>query len=99
MGITDINSLRQKVADEEARRKAAEKDEMETDHPPLSAGPGEENKHDEASTELTATASAADMDVDSGSRAPRDETKETSEQERKEEPTPVQADDEDAVEY
>ena len=37
------------------------------------------------------------MDVDSG--AQREENKETSEHERKEEPAPMQPDDEDAVEY
>ncbi|KAF8622935.1 hypothetical protein AX15_006612 [Amanita polypyramis BW_CC] len=104
-GIAEINDLRQKVADDEVRRKAereAETNEMEADHPPLSAGTGEEenkDKPDAASTEPTATMFAAEMEVDSGSGARREENKETSEQERKEEPTPMQADDEDAVEY
>ncbi|KAK2463029.1 hypothetical protein APHAL10511_004684 [Amanita phalloides] len=103
-GIAEINSLRQRVADEEARRRAereADKDEMDADGPPLSAGPGEEDKdkHDAESTEPTAPASAAEMEVDSGSGAHHEENKEASEQEKKEEPTPMQPDDEDAVEY
>ena len=83
---------------EEARQKAekeAEKDEMETDHPPA---PGED-KSNAASTELTAQTNGAEMDVDPGSAAHREESKERAEQERKEEAAPMQPDDEDAVEY
>ncbi|KAF8623389.1 hypothetical protein AX17_007427 [Amanita inopinata Kibby_2008] len=105
-GITEINAFRQRVADEEARRKVerdAEKDEMETDNPSASTGPvNEENKDktDAAHTESTAPTSAAAMDVDSGSGfgVQREDSKET-EQEKKEEPAPMQPDDEDAVEY
>lgn len=102
-GIAEINDLRQRVADEEARRKterATDKDEMDADHPPASADTGDEDnkdKPDAGSTEPTGPSAVADMDVDSG--AQREENKETSEHERKEEPTPMQPDDEDAVEY
>jgi len=101
-GIAEVDSLRQRVVAEEARQKAekeAEKDEMETDHP---SAPGEEvhrDKSNAASTELTAQTNGAEMDVDPGSAAQREESKERAEQERKEEPTPMQPDDEDAVEY
>jgi len=104
VGIAEINNLRQRVADDETRRKAekeTEKDEMEADHPPAPAETGDEENKDkdkpDASTEPTAPSAATDMEVDSG--AQREENKETSEHERKEEPAPMQPDDEDAVEY
>ncbi|KAF8341006.1 hypothetical protein F5887DRAFT_1104994 [Amanita rubescens] len=107
VGIAEINDLRQRVADDEARRKTeketeTEKDDMEADRPPAPAETGDEenkdkDKPDAATTEPTAPSAAADMEVDSG--AQREENKETSEHERKEEPTPMQPDDEDAVEY
>jgi len=105
VGIAEINDLRQRVADDEARRKTekeTEKDDMEADRPPAPAETGDEenkdkDKPDAGTTEPTAPSAAADMEVDSG--AQREENKETSEHERKEEPTPMQPDDEDAVEY
>jgi len=104
-GIADINNLRQRVAEDEARRKTekeTENDEMEADRPPAPAETGDEenkdkDKPDAGTTEPTAPSAAADMEVDSG--AQREENKEASEHERKEEPTPMQPDDEDAVEY
>lgn len=73
---------------------------MDADHPPALADTGDEDNKDKpnaGSTEPTGPSAAADMDVDSG--AQREENKETSEHERKEEPAPMQPDDEDAVEY
>lgn len=100
-GIAEIDNLRQRVAEEEARRKSEreiDKDEMDAERPPASADTGdEEDKPDAGSTEPTGPSAAADMEVDSG--AQREEHKETSEHERKEEPAPMQPDDEDAVEY
>ncbi|PFH50441.1 hypothetical protein AMATHDRAFT_60981 [Amanita thiersii Skay4041] len=106
-GVTEINSLRQRVADEETKRKAEretekEKDEMETDHPSQqSNAPADEGDKDKASvqaTESSVTATSGDMDVDTVPVVPP-ENKETAEQERKEEPSSMQADDDDAVEY
>ncbi|KAF5374695.1 hypothetical protein D9615_008927 [Tricholomella constricta] len=104
-GIAEINQLRQRVADEEARRKtekSKEPDEMDTDHapaPPPTAP--EETKVAEISTTSTAepdAEGAASMDVDKG--ATSEEQKEpVAEPEKKEEPAPMQADDDDAVEY
>ncbi|KIL62468.1 hypothetical protein M378DRAFT_193196 [Amanita muscaria Koide BX008] len=101
-GIAEVNSLRQRVAEEEAKRKAekeTEKDNMEADHPSFADDEKHDGKTDTGTTEPPAQANGTDMDVDSGSGTQREENKEASEQERKEEPAPMQPDDEDAVEY
>ncbi|KAJ2918322.1 hypothetical protein MD484_g2092, partial [Candolleomyces efflorescens] len=85
-GISEINGLRQKVADEEARQKA-DRDAMDTDAPAPDAstkGTGSSDKAQDAA-----------MDVDDGARA----SSTRPESEKKDEPAPMQADDEEAVEY
>lgn len=96
--ITDISELRHRVAEEESRRKTEreeDKDEMETDTP-VSAIPAEEKSALESSSMPAPLASPADveMDVDDGAA-----TKTSADAEKKGESTPMQADDDDAVEY
>lgn len=105
-GIKEVNELRQRVADEEARRKtekSPEKDEMDTD--PVPAPPV---TFDNATGPDSTTVAAAEptltreveMDVDDNTGGTREEHKEsTSEPEKKDEVAPMQADDDDAVEY
>ncbi|EGN91809.1 hypothetical protein SERLA73DRAFT_66806 [Serpula lacrymans var. lacrymans S7.3] len=90
-GITEISQLRQRVAEEEARRKS-EKDSGKQEEPDKDA------MADDKSTEEKSTIDAA-MEVDDGSDVVSKETKETVEPERKDDIAPTQADDEDAVEY
>lgn len=97
LGIAEIDQLRQRVADEEARRKtekSAEVDDVDMDAapapPPVPETPAGEPPVD----------SAAGMDVDKGTHG--EEQKDPvaiTEPEKKEEPAPMQADDDDAVEY
>ncbi|KAG6852914.1 hypothetical protein C0991_008173 [Blastosporella zonata] len=97
-GVSEINELRQRVADEDARKKTekvadnATDDNMDTDSAParvpsIDAPP--------AVSEETPAESA--MDVDKGADD-QTEPLQVSE-EKKEEPAPLQADDDDAVEY
>lgn len=93
-GISDIHQLRQRVAEEEARRKTEkgpENDEMDTDAAPAPAPPSEDVPGGEAVAEAPA------MDVDNSTGAPVEEH--APEPEKKEEPVSMQADDDDAVEY
>jgi len=96
--ITDIDELRHRVAEEESRRKTEReegKDEMETDTP-VSAVPGEEKSALEPVSTPVPLASPADveMDVDDSAAA-----KGSADAEKKGESTPMQGDDDDAVEY
>ncbi|KAG6811734.1 hypothetical protein H0H92_006086 [Tricholoma furcatifolium] len=97
-GIKDVNQLRQRVADEELRRKsenannAAERDNdneaMDTDAPPASAT--------EVPEDTVPESASMDVDVE---KAEVKEVVAAPEREKKEEPVPLQADDDDAVEY
>lgn len=107
-GIGEINQLRQRVAEEEARRKTekiSDKDEMDTDSAPGPPAASEDASTTEApapaatATEPSSTREA-EMDVDDTTREAREEHKEPApEPEKKDEPAPMQADDDDAVEY
>ncbi|TFK68456.1 hypothetical protein BDN72DRAFT_870936 [Pluteus cervinus] len=96
-GIVEINDLRQRVAEEESRRKsekAPDKDDMDMD----SAAPASTVSEDKAETTPAPLASntstrEADMEVDDGA-APKEPSSE-----KKDEATAMQADDDDAVEY
>ncbi|KAF6746763.1 hypothetical protein DFP72DRAFT_922191 [Ephemerocybe angulata] len=108
-GIAEISQLRQKVADEEARQKRereAKATSMDTDEPHHDSG---ETAKDTGATAATEPPSSApkiqgekdadhEMDVDDGS-PPKPPVPAGGESERKEEPVPMQADDDDAVEY
>ena len=93
----EINDLRQRVAEEESRRKsekAPDKDDMDMD----SAAPASTVSEDKAETTPAPLASnpstrEADMEVDDGA-APKEPSSE-----KKDEATAMQADDDDAVEY
>lgn len=92
-GIEEINQLRQQVADEEVKIKSEKADsqdqpEMETDTQPPSA------------VEEKSAPSPKDtgMDVDDVP-APATKEEEPNSSSKKEEPVPLQADDDDAVEY
>ncbi|KAG5653126.1 hypothetical protein H0H81_002193 [Sphagnurus paluster] len=97
LGIAEIDQLRQRVADEEARRKtekSAEVDDVDMDAAPAPP-PAPETSAGESPVD-----SAAGMDVDKGTHG--EEQKDPvaiTEPEKKEEPAPMQADDDDAVEY
>lgn len=104
-GIKEVNELRQRVADEEARRKtekSPEKDEMDTDPvpaPPVVSDSAATDPNTVAAAEPTPTREV-EMDVDDNAGGTREEHKEsTSESDRKDEVAPMQADDDDAVEY
>lgn len=99
-GIQEIAQLRQKVADEETRQKQ-ERDAMDTDDaPPVEKGgasPAPADKPQEASH-------SADMDVDDStskpsSSKPEPEKSDPEPSDKKDEIEPIQADDDDAVEY
>ncbi|KAF8058542.1 hypothetical protein FPV67DRAFT_508372 [Lyophyllum atratum] len=101
-GIVEINQLRQRVAEEDARRKTEkvpEDVEMDMDPAPAPAAPPPPAPEETPVAEATdAVEPAASMDVDKGTAG--GELKEpTAEPEKKEEPVPMQADDDDAVEY
>ncbi|KAF9558119.1 hypothetical protein CPC08DRAFT_764143 [Agrocybe pediades] len=87
-GLEEINQLRQKVADEDARQKNEKaKDDMDTDAPPQSADDKNGNKD-------------AAMEVDDSSPAKKEESEApASVTVKKEEPVSTPADDDDAVEY
>ncbi|KAF8223074.1 hypothetical protein L208DRAFT_563112 [Tricholoma matsutake] len=90
-GIGEINQLRQRVADEDARRKTdkgSDKDDIDMDASLVSP--------DAAAAEPTRE---VEMDVDDGARNTRDEPKGPVQEEKKEESASMQADDEEAVEY
>ncbi|KAF8805237.1 hypothetical protein BYT27DRAFT_7142640 [Phlegmacium glaucopus] len=101
-GIDEINRTRQRVAEEEAARKSDKilnKDEMETDAPvqsdqaPTSAV-AEDGGRSVVVADGDSTNKVIDMDVDDAAGQNK-----ANESERKEEPTSLQADDDDAVEY
>ncbi|KAF8883294.1 hypothetical protein BD779DRAFT_1540541 [Infundibulicybe gibba] len=102
-GITDIQQLRQRVADEEVRRKAElpppeEKTETETETVPNPEIPPSDDKS--ASNPTEPVADDTQMEVDDVATASREKSKEPpTEHERKEDATPMQPDDDDAVEY
>ncbi|CAA7260373.1 unnamed protein product [Cyclocybe aegerita] len=94
-GIEEINQLRQRVAEEEARKKAGrseKKDEMETDAP---------TREESRSASHPATSikdKGTDMDVDDGPGTAKGDSKGPTE-EKKEEHSGAPADDDDVVEY
>jgi hypothetical protein len=90
-GIEEINQLRQHAVEEEAKIKIEREAEMETDTQP----PAVQEKP--ISPPPAATADAI-MDVDEAP-AKRGEEPETNSSPKKEESVPVQADDDEAVEY
>jgi hypothetical protein len=104
-GIEEVNQLRQRVAEEDDRRKqdkSLEKDAMDTDLPTQG------NKPSSATAELRSPTGESNghkdtaMDVDDGVPKPKDEPKSApapSESEKKDDAAPMQADDDDAVEY
>ncbi|KAF8911681.1 hypothetical protein CPB84DRAFT_1671609, partial [Gymnopilus junonius] len=111
VGIEEINQLRQRVADEEARRKTDKalevKEEQDTemaqdqDEPPPSASAKVEGGTPQQSKDV-------DMDVDEASgqstkdskdKEGRKSSRSVSEADKKEDSTAMQGDDEDAVEY
>jgi hypothetical protein len=95
-GIADINQLRQRVADEEARRKAEKisgKDEMETDSGLGPPPPSEDIATADKAAEPATSTREVEMEVDDDADE-KDERKD----EKKEEPSSMQ-DDDDAVEY
>ncbi|RXW16140.1 hypothetical protein EST38_g9711 [Candolleomyces aberdarensis] len=96
-GIAEINDLRQKVADEEARQKA-DRDAMDTDAPAPEAASPSLTKGAGPSSSSDKLRDAA-MDVDDGARASPPAGSTRPESEKKDEPAPMQADDEEAVEY
>ncbi|KAF8959982.1 hypothetical protein BDZ97DRAFT_1906062 [Flammula alnicola] len=102
-GIDEINLLRQRVAEEEARRKndkSADREEMETDVPAhANEAPPSASAEDSAGA---ANSKDADMEVDDSSTPTKEVPKSSAaagEPEKKEEPAAMQADDDDAVEY
>ncbi|EAU91835.1 hypothetical protein CC1G_04602 [Coprinopsis cinerea okayama7 len=103
-GIEEIKQLRQKVADEEARQKLErDRDAMDTDGPQEdAAAPAEE---DRGKSQLPAMKKeqdrpGTDMEVDDGAPKPSEPAKSNPEPtEKKEDIVPMQADDDDAVEY
>jgi len=101
-GIKEINDLRQRVADEDARRKMeknSEKDEMDTDAIPAPPAKSESETPTHVVAETVSTRDV-EMEVDDSAVTIHEEPKEaTSESEKKEELAPMQADDDDAVEY
>lgn len=92
-GIEEVNQLRQRVAEEDDRRKqdkSLEKDAMDTDLK-LRSPTVESNGHKDTA-----------MDVDDGVPKTKDEPKGApapSESEKKDDAASMQADDDDAVEY
>ncbi|KAH7883445.1 hypothetical protein F5I97DRAFT_1960932 [Phlebopus sp. FC_14] len=90
-GIEEIKQLRQRVAEEDARRK----EEREANK--------EEGGKDKAMAEADSKVEPeAEMEVDEGAKPalePAAPKESSGEPERKDEPVPMQADDEDAVEY
>ncbi|TFK19432.1 hypothetical protein FA15DRAFT_674450 [Coprinopsis marcescibilis] len=91
-GVAEVAQLRQKVVDEEARQKAErESSAMDMDTPieeqPTSQGDS-----------VPSSRPQGDMEVDDGPPKPSESAPNT-EPEKKDESTPMQADDEDAVEY
>jgi hypothetical protein len=104
-GVAEIKSIRERVAEEDARKRA----ERSADREPDSAPPGEESTMGAEPTTTTPTVesrpedSALNADSVTGTVMDVDETpvsaKEKPGSERKEESTPMQPDDEDAVEY
>ena len=97
-GIAEINQLRQRVADEDARRKTekvADRDDMDMDVPPIPSEEAVSDKND-AAAEPTRE---VEMDVDDGARNTREDQKGPVQEEKKEESASMQADDEDGVEY
>lgn len=105
-GIKEVNELRQRVADEEARRKtekSPEKDEMDTDPVPAPLVTSDNATGTDSNTVAAAEPTPTrevEMDVDDNAGGTREEHKEsTSESDKKDEVAPMQADDDDAVEY
>ena len=98
-GIEEIKALRQRVAEEEARKKKDKeitKDEEAEDKDMTVEGDTRPTRP-KTDPEPTAPAPSTEMDVDDG---PAKESKETSgDSERKEDSVPMLADDDDAVEY
>jgi len=94
-GIAEINQLRQRVADEDARRKSEKREDVDMDVPPVPSEEAAADKND-AAAEPTRE---VEMDVDDGARNTREDEKGPVQEEKKEETTLMQADDEDAVEY
>ncbi|KAJ3520446.1 hypothetical protein NMY22_g12754 [Coprinellus aureogranulatus] len=94
-GIREINELRQKVADEEARQKA-EREGMDADTP-IDTAPTESKDAESISTDKPQEpAKDAAMDVDDSGSPPKESEKSES-AEKKDEPAPMQADDDDAL--
>ncbi|RDB20694.1 hypothetical protein Hypma_012198 [Hypsizygus marmoreus] len=111
-GIIEIQQLRQRVAEEDARRKSErgpENDEMETDSALAPAQPPAAAEAPALPTEAppapeSIPAAAGEMEVDERVAAANGEQKEPappplSEPAKKEDSAPIQADDDDAVEY
>jgi hypothetical protein len=105
-GIKEVNELRQRVADEETRRKtekSPEKDDMDTDSVPAPPTASEDVAAADSSTGIAPVPSLSrevEMDVDDTASGTREEHKESaSESDKKDDITPMQADDDDAVEY
>ncbi|KAF8181837.1 hypothetical protein BJ912DRAFT_1023531 [Pholiota molesta] len=94
--IEEITTLRQRVADEDARRKLAmdaERDVMETDGQDRAPSPSRGNGNGESKD--------AEMDVDEAAPAKDEQPKAPGDAEppKKDEPAEIPADDDDAVEY
>ncbi|PPQ80106.1 hypothetical protein CVT25_001474 [Psilocybe cyanescens] len=103
-GIEEIDQLRQRVAEEETRRKAdkiLDKDDMDTDIPSHNDElPPSATAEDSAATGTTKDA-AMEVDDSPGTakEVPKSSGVTSSEPEKKEESSAMQADDDDAVEY
>ncbi|KAF9461825.1 hypothetical protein BDZ94DRAFT_1283332 [Collybia nuda] len=104
VGIKEVNDLRQRVADEDARRKSEkgpEKDEMDTDSVPApSVTSGDGAAPDSAAAPVAEPMPEVEMDVDDNPGSTNNGHKESApESDKKGEIAPMQADDDDAVEY
>jgi hypothetical protein len=98
VGIEEINELRKRVAKEEEQSKTERRTvkESEPDQEMIADDTAErtENQNHDSSHDV-------EMDVDSGAMVSetKEESREVAEPDRRDEPVPIQADDDDAVEY